>query len=218
MKGKWLVLAVGFSALLLQRECFAQMRITEYEYDGSEFVEFTNIGASSVNMNGWSFDDSSRLSGSTDLSAFGIVVAGQSVIMSEASSTDFATAWGLTGVSIIGGNLQNLGRSDELNLYDNGGALVDRLTYNDQTIAGSPRTNTASGNPKTLAALGANDASQWVLSANGDSYGSHTSVAPAAGLFGNPGVFQVPEPTSFVLAGLGIAGLCLVSKRRNRSA
>lgn len=33
----------------------------------------------------------------------------------------------------------NLGRADEINLYDGAGQLVGRLTYDDQTIGG-PRT------------------------------------------------------------------------------
>ena len=56
--------------------------------------------------------------------------------------------------------------------------LVDRLTYNDQgtgTVKG-PRTQGVAGIPKTDAALGANDASQWQLSAVGDAEGSWAST------------------------------------------
>jgi hypothetical protein len=60
----------------------AQMRITEWMYNGAtEFMEFTNVGASSIDMTGWSYDDSDRVPGSVDLTAFGSVAAGESVIL-----------------------------------------------------------------------------------------------------------------------------------------
>src|SRR5262245_12628751 len=95
----------------------AQMRITEYQYTGgditSEFIEFTNVGGASIDMTGWSFDDSDHTDGPhTDLSAFGVVVSGQSVILCEATAAGFRTAWGLAGsVAVIGANLNNLGRN-----------------------------------------------------------------------------------------------------------
>ena len=89
--------------------------------------------------------------------------------------------------------------------------LVDRLTYGDQTIAGTIRTNAISGIPITLAALGANTAAQWKLSVLGDVYGS---VNNADGDRGNPGYFTlVPEPTSSVALGLGVVLTALVSRR-----
>ena len=56
------------------------------------------------------------------------------MILTDATAADFRTAWGLSeSVKIIGGNTSNLGRSDEINLYDSS-ARTDRsqLTYNDQ--------------------------------------------------------------------------------------
>ncbi len=154
-------------------------------------------------MTGWSFDDNSRLPGSVSLSAFGIVNPGVSVILTDSLDTAFATEWSLVGVGIIGGNTNNLGRADEINLYDASSALMDRLTYDDQTIAGCPRTNVASGNPLSSDVLGANACGQWTLSTNGDVYGSYVSVS---GGIGNPG-HDVPEPASGVLMLSGIAAL-----------
>jgi predicted extracellular nuclease len=58
---------------------------------------------------------------------------GESVIFTEATADAFRAAWNLSsGVKVIGGSVNNLGRSDEVNLYDASSALVDRLTYNDQ--------------------------------------------------------------------------------------
>ncbi|HEY1091298.1 MAG TPA: lamin tail domain-containing protein, partial [Burkholderiaceae bacterium] len=61
----------------------AQVRITEWMYGGAgpEYIEFTNLGSSAINFAGWSFDDDSRLPGSTSLSNFGLVAAGESVIL-----------------------------------------------------------------------------------------------------------------------------------------
>ena len=92
-------------------------------------------------------------------------------------------------VKILAGNTTNLGRADEINIFNGPDAvanLVDRLTYNDQgtgTVKG-PRTQGVAGIPMTEAALGANDASQWQLSVVGDVEGSRASTA---GDIGSPG-------------------------------
>lgn len=58
---------------------------------------------------------------------------GESVIFTEATADAFRAAWNLSsGVKVIGGSVNNLGRSDEVNLYDASSARVDRLTYNEQ--------------------------------------------------------------------------------------
>ena len=177
--------------------------ITEWMYNGTdgEFVEFTNVGSSAVDMTGWSFDDSSQLAGAFSLSGLGVVQPNESVILTDADAAAFRTSWGLAPtVKIIGGNSQNLSRSDEINLYDAGNMLIDRLTFNDQgtgNVAG-PRANNVSGNPTSLAVLGANNASSWILSVAGDSF---SSVASLSGNLGNPGAFTlVPEPSAVVVA------------------
>lgn len=155
-------------------------------YNGAnkEFVEFTNVGSTPIDMTGWSYDDASRTAGSFSLSAFGIVQPGESVILAEIAEATFRTAWGVcSGVKVIGGSTQNLGRADEINLYDAGGAQVDRLTYDDQTIAGTFQTNNISA-WVTAAGLGANDIRLWGKSASPDSENSTTSTG---GEIGSPG-------------------------------
>ncbi len=186
----------------------ADIRITEWAYqaNGGEFIELTNTGAAPIDMTGWSFDDDSRLPGVLDLSSFGVVAPGESVIITEAGAADFRAAWGLAAsVKVVGSNTTNLGRNDEINIY-NGVALVDRLTFGDQNILGTIRTQLISG-ITTPANWGTNNVSAWFFAAAGDQYGSYVS---ALGDVGSPGV--VPAPGVAVVMGLGV----LVMGRRRR--
>lgn len=224
-----LALAFMFSDSL--QAATANIKITEWMYNASgtagigEFVEFTNLGAEAVNMTGWSFDDNSRTAGSQSLTAFGQINPGESVILTDALETDFRASWNLTAsVKVIGGNTNNLGRSDEINLYDQTGTLVDELTYNDQgtgTVKG-PRTQGTSGRPSSLLAIGANTASAWVLSTVGDVEGSYLSLAAgamAAGDLGNPGKTSfaptaVPIPAAVWLFLSALTGFGILGRRK----
>jgi predicted extracellular nuclease len=203
----------------------AAIVITEWMYnalgagDIGEYVEFTNTGPAAIDFTGWSFDDSSRIANpdQQSLSAFGIVAVGESVIFTDNTEADFRTNWGLGPlVKIIGGNMNNLSRGDEINLYDAADNLVDRLTYNDQTQPGTPRTQFVSGNPEVYSALGANNAPLWQLAVDGDQYGSYFSSLDE---LGNPGVFTlVPEPSSLLLAGIAGLGTLIAVWRRRRTS
>lgn len=200
--------AVAMGLLCAAASASAQIRITEYMYNGAgsgpdqnrEFVELTNIGTSAIDMTGWSFDDSSQTPGSLSLSVFGSVSPGESVIISEQSATVFRSDWGLpAAIKVIGGNTQNLGRADEINIYNNLNALIDRLTYDDQTIGGSIRTNGTSGWPAP-SALGLNNILGWQKSVLGDQQNSYLSanLPPSPQNLANPG-FYVPEPATLLL-------------------
>ena len=214
-------IAVFALSLLTATDSHAQIRITEWEYNGTgtstagEFFELMNIGNAPINMAGWSFDDSQPRG--RKLLALGVWrrAAEGDRRFHRSNGGRFPRKWNLlpASVKVIGGNTQNLSRADEINIYDNTNALVDRLTYDDQTPVGMPsiRTNGVSGNPITLAALGANDKFQWKLSVAGDSYGSYTSTE---GNLGNPGVFTlIPEPASLLMVLIGVCGL---TPRRTR--
>ncbi len=181
-----------------------QMRITEYMYsgDGAEFVEFTNVGVDAVDMTGWSFADDSAVPGTVDLSAFGVVAAGQSVILTDADdAATFIADWGLTGVTVIAGSTAGLGREDEINLYDASDVLVDTLIYGDERFTGTPRTKDVSGWP-CAEAVGANNVYQWNESTVGDGQGSY---AATSGDTGSPGTFAT------VSCGTPASGACCAS-------
>jgi hypothetical protein len=179
--------ACGTSAATSQAITVAgAMRITEFMYNssgtGGEYVEFTNIGGTAVDMSGWSFDDNSRLAGSQSLSAFGTVQPGESVIITELSAATFRTLWNLCAtVKVIGGSTNGLGREDEINLYNATNTLIDRLTFGDQTYSpGSIRT-TGKGGWVSATGLGMNDITKWTLSGTSDSEASYSSTTPDIG-------------------------------------
>jgi len=181
--------------------------ITEWMYDGGgptggEFVEFTNVGTEPVDLTGWSFDDSQRMAGAFDLSAIATLAPGESAIVTQDPPEAFRAAWGLPASLRIVGNLgtktgNNLGRNDEINLFDATGELVDRLTYGDQAFAGSIRTRWISGVPQGPAAIGANQPLLWRLSATGDDQGARTN---AFGDVGSPGSYTPPAPPPFTVS------------------
>jgi len=199
-------LAMGLS---FASSAMGAIRITEWMYSDQEFIEITNTGAAAIDLAGWSFDDSTRTPGSFAIGSLGILAAGESAIISESAAADFRTAWGLSAaVKIIGGNANNLGRSDEINIYDSFNNLIDRLTYNDQTIGG-PRTQNKSGNI-AFANLGANAANLAIASVGGDAFGSFASVN---GEIGNPGIYSdIPAPGVLAFAAAG----SVVALRRRR--
>ncbi len=216
MRGQVLTIVAATSWLIGEAAYAGPIQITEWMYKGTngEFVEFTNTGTVAVDMTDWSYSDSDNQPG--DLSfgdVFGIVQPGESVILTETNAAVFRTAWGLgSQVKIFGGNTNsNLGRNDEINLYDADGVLVDKLIFGDQSYPGTVRTENRSCN------IPAGDygcttvrpiANGWVLASPGDAYGSHVSTG---GDIGSPG-FAVPEPAT--LLALAIGGFA--ASRRSR--
>jgi predicted extracellular nuclease len=206
-------------ALAAAGSAHANIQITEWMYNGNgptgEYVELTNLGTTAVDFTGWSFDDSSRTPGSMSLGGLGLLAPGASAILAEADATLFRSTWNLgANVAVVGGNTHNLGRADEINLYDASGALVDRLTYGDTVVLGTVRTQNFSGNPGSLADLQPFVVTPgWVLASVGDGFGSYAS---ALGDVGNPGLFApVPEPGTWALLLAGVGIVAGVARRRS---
>ena len=179
----------------------SSMQISEYLYNGAnglgEFVEFTNVSNQPLDLTGWSFDDDSRTPGSQSLGGFGIVNPGESVILTESDAAVFRSSWDLPlSVKVIGGSTNNLSRADEINLYNAAGALADRLSYGDQTFAGTIRTQMASGWAPPSKLTSFQISSDWQLATLNDAQNSRSS---SAGELGNPGSYNT-----------GAAGLLLI--------
>ena len=212
------VAAIGMTGAAAQAANSSNVYITEWMYKPAgtatlgEFAEITNTGTTAVDMTGWSFDDSHRIAGTTDLSSIGTLASGESAIITDDTAADFRSIWSLSAsVPVIGDNTANLGNGDEINIYDASQTLVDELTYDNGTV--DPKTSGVSGNIP-FADLGTNDAKDAVLSFVGDTYGSTTSTQ---GDIGNPGFYPVPTVTTPEPASLGVlalGGLALLARRR----
>lgn len=169
------------------------LRITEWMYAGAsgEFIEFTNLSDAPIDLTGWSMDDDHAVPGAFVLTAAGVLQPGESVVVTENDAEAFRTAWGLAASVKILGQLgtvagNNLGRADQIHLFNAAGILQDRLFYGDQTFTGSIRTQNRSGQAPCTA-IGNNDVMAWQLSTVGDAYGS---VAASSGDVGTPGSFD----------------------------
>jgi predicted extracellular nuclease len=210
---------VSLLVLVLSVNAMATMQITEWMYKGAkaytntagksvegEFIEFTNLGSTAIDMTGWSFDDDSAIAGTVSLGAFGIVAAGESVILTEASASSFRTAWGLnSSVKIIGDLTTNLGKVDGINLYNSANTLVDSLNYPDA----DPKTvNKSCTIPSADLAL-TTASSSWALALDDDIFGSVSKSGDVA----NPGYYYaVPEPATLFI--LGAAAMVLRLRKR----
>jgi hypothetical protein len=169
------------------------VRITEYMYSGAggEFIELTNVSDAAIDMTGFSYDDDRAVAGNFSLSAMGVVQPGESVLITEAAAETFRAAWGIApSVKIIGGlgttaGGNNLARNDEINIFDASGAVIDRLTYGDQTFTGTIRAQNASGQP-SRETIGQNEIAGWNKSVLGDVFGSWRS---SGNDLGTPGYY-----------------------------
>lgn len=170
----------------------AGLRITEWMYAGvnGEFIELTNLSGASIDLTGWSLDDDHALAGAFSLSSLGTLAPGESAIVTESVDTVFRTAWSLAPTVKVLGQLgatsgNNLGRNDQIHLFNASGTLEDRLDYGDQTYPGSIRTQNASGQVPCTA-IAQNTIQAWQLSSVADAYGSRASTGADVG---TPGSF-----------------------------
>ncbi|HEX4794302.1 MAG TPA: lamin tail domain-containing protein [Humisphaera sp.] len=223
LKCTWLALLFGVSPVLA-----SGIYITEFCSDTGhnehyEFIEVTNVSSASVNMSGWSQDDSSAQPDKHSLTGLGTLAPGQSGIITEATPAALRTYWGLSAsVPIVGGftNDNLSATADSITLFDNTKTLVDHLDYS-TTNGGSADAGVSPFATRTAprTALGLNNNGLWVNSFIGDSYGSHSAPDPVdvSHAIGSPGTYTpvlVPAPTILAQTTCGLLACMLILRRR----
>lgn len=216
--------ALGLTAILamsLVVPAKAVIKITEaMSSSGSggtaDWFELTNTGLSSVNIAGYKMDDNSfAVASSVTLNGVTTIGAGESVVFLESSSpvaeiAAFRTFWddgnALAGVQIgyySGSGVSLSSAGDGVIIFDtlNANAIIDQVSF------GAASSGVSFGyNPDTSTFGGLSVAGQ---------YGAFNSFDTTPLNVGSPGAINnVPEPSTLVLAGMGLAGAAAVAIRR----
>lgn len=121
------------------------IQITEIAYGGKlatsgpdgEYAELTNIGTAAQDFTGWTYGvtkgsaSTPPSSGTVDLSPFGTVQPGESVLITDLTPAQFRTEWGLkASVKIVNdGSTAIDSGPDTVGVFDNTGTLQDSLGY-----------------------------------------------------------------------------------------
>ena len=160
------------SATVMVPGALANLVITEINYNGpeagtdtSEFIEFTNVGSSSINLNGYNFSQ-----GVTHI--FGVddsITVGQYFVIAYDSSA-FRNRYGFDADAVWNsGGLSNGG--EDITLVDNFGRTVDSVDFDDRAPwpanAGQvgPDGNGSSIELQTALTTDNNNGSNWIASA-----------------------------------------------------
>ena len=195
------------------------IQITEISYGGlasgakaypgdagdGEYIELTNVGDAPQDFTGWKYAANKSATmptaGTIDLSSYGSVAPGESVIITDLTPADFRTEWNLKPtVKVINDGAATInGGPDAVAVFDGGGTLVDSLSY----AAGfmSAKGVAAWANPGHLADVDTATPGAWTSPATaGDAEGSWTS---ANGAVGSPGAstFGTSTPSDVRNAG-----------------
>lgn len=206
MKNKLITLAAMMAIAPFALAGDQDVYITEVMYTGlfGEFIEVTNTASAPVDLNGWKFDDNSAsfAAGTVLFTSSTVLGLNESVVITEVSEAVFVQAWFADSgearptslIEIFENNSNNLGRNDEVNIYEDGGTIVDTLTFNDQAATGlnakGPRTEEFSAVPGPLTVLGDNAFKNWVLSAVGTGNAIKAGApVPVPGPVGSPGQY-----------------------------
>ncbi len=198
------------------------IRITEYMYKNEnspgEFVQFTNLGTTAVNMTTFSEDDSTGQPGVHPLGGLGILQPGQSGILAESDAATFEAAWNLPATTpfVDEGSKDNLGKTDSIYLFDdvNGTEqIVDLLNYGTT----GPRTDGVAAVPGSASVIGTNNSAGWVLLTAGQ---DGAIQANGDGDVGSPGYSSfaspVPLPAAAWLLMSGLGALAPALRRRKQ--
>jgi hypothetical protein len=178
------------SASVLEPGAVANLVITEINYNGpeggtdtSEFIEFTNAGAVTVNLNGYTFVEGvSHTFGLNDS-----ITVGQYFVIAYDSSA-FRNRYGIDADAVWNsGGLSNGG--EDISLVDNFGRTVDSVDFDDSAPwpanAGQigPDGNGSSIELQTALTTDNNDGSNWIASA----LAVPGAVVNTFQVFGSPG-------------------------------
>lgn len=145
---------IASSLLLAATAGQAQVRVTELMFEGSglatvelkangdfnpkikgekrEFFEITNLGSSTVDVRGWTYNDDKTNDPIAFGDAFGSLAAGESALLTEVADVNaFRTHWGLSdAVKVYSfGGKSNLGKNDSIWLFNKAGQAVDQVSY-----------------------------------------------------------------------------------------
>jgi hypothetical protein len=236
-------LAAALAAILLAAPSAAQVRLTEFMYEGQgdtatgnagrrqrEFFELTNLGTAAVNVSTWSYYDNDSSATFAFGPTLGSIAAGESIVFTQMTAADFRTYWSLpNSVRIVSyGALSDLGNADAIAVFNSFTpslmTVVDTLPYFfEDSRASGVSLNLPFG-------AGYSSFESWISSSAGDIYGSNFAPSPTgfppnfpqptAGFdqanyidLANPGRYA-PVPEPSTLALAGIAALAL--RRRSR--
>ena len=216
-------LTISGLAVLVAPAAYAatpNVQITEFSYGGKfvpgtdtgdgEYVELTNVGDGAQDLTGWSFSVVTTSTKSIDISGFGTVQPGESVVVTDLTPADFRAEWNLKpSVKVISDKQGQASAAtlnsgpDTINIV-NGSATIDSVKYASAYLSG--KGVAAWVNPGHLADSDTATAGAWTNPATvGDAEGSWTS---SHGSIGSPGASTqgTSTPTSVQNQALAVSG------------
>jgi hypothetical protein len=222
MKVKMCSLAIASICLLVAGAARADIKVTEVEPSGSgstpyaaDWFELTNTGAAAVSITGWKMDDNSAsFASAVDLVGVSSINPGQSVVFIEGDGSNipsFETAWfgasvpaGFTIGSYSGSGVGLSTAGDAVNIFTGSGSIVTGVSFGAAPASPIRTFDNAAG------LLG--------LISTPSAVGVHGAfAAPGSPEIGSPGTTgSVPEPATFVLAGMGLCVFVAGGLRRRK--